>query len=66
MTLDMANFSIGVIKPDIVACSVEYEKNQFKHMLETQPGKAKIPEILNPVNKTFQIEQRNMIIFPIS
>ena len=42
MTLDMANFSIGVIKSDIVACSVEYEKNQFKHMLETNPGKSLI------------------------
>ena len=40
MTLDMANFSIGVIKPDIVACTVEYEKKHFKHLLETQPGTA--------------------------
>lgn len=39
MTLDMANFSIGVIKPDIVACSIEYEKTQFKQLLETNPGK---------------------------
>lgn len=38
MTLDMANFSIGVIKPDIVACTVEYEKKHFKQLLETQPG----------------------------
>lgn len=38
MTLDMANFSIGVIKPDIVAASVEYEKKHFKNLLETQPG----------------------------
>ncbi|KAK7604506.1 hypothetical protein V9T40_005692 [Parthenolecanium corni] len=37
MTLDMANFSIGVIKPDIVACTVEYEKKHFKQLLETQP-----------------------------
>lgn len=34
----MANFSIGVIKPDIVACTVEYEKKHFKQLLETQPG----------------------------
>lgn len=39
MTLDMANFSIGVIKPDIVACTVEYEKKHFKQLLETQPGR---------------------------
>lgn len=38
MTLDMANFSIGVIKPDIVAASVEYEKKHFKQLLETQSG----------------------------
>ncbi len=38
MTLDMANFSIGVIKPDIVARTVEYEKKHFKQLLETQPG----------------------------
>lgn len=38
MTLDMANFSIGVMKSDIVACSVEFEKKQFEHILQTSPG----------------------------
>lgn len=42
MTLDMANFSIGVIKPDIVAASVEYEKKHFKQLLETQSDSFKL------------------------
>jgi len=53
MTLDMANFSIGVIKPDIVAASVEYEKKHFKNLLEAHPG---IQKSINAANFEFEKE----------
>lgn len=37
MKLDMANFTIQLFRPDIVASSVEYERKKFKEFLAIQP-----------------------------
>lgn len=39
MKLDMANFTIEMYKPLLIANSIEYEKNKFKEYLAIQPGK---------------------------
>ncbi|KDR14701.1 T-complex protein 11-like protein 1 [Zootermopsis nevadensis] len=36
MKLDMANFTINVLRPDIIAISVDYEKNKFAEFLKIQ------------------------------
>lgn len=38
MQLDMANFTIQISKPDIVANSVELERKKFADFLAVQPG----------------------------
>lgn len=38
MTLDMANFTIQMAKPDIIAHSVELERKKFADILAVQPG----------------------------
>jgi len=38
MKLDMANFTIDLIRPDIIAKSVEYEKKKFAEFLNIQAG----------------------------
>ncbi|XP_065213030.1 T-complex protein 11-like protein 1 [Planococcus citri] len=64
MTLDMANFSIGVIKSDIIACSIEFEKKQFKHMLETSPDsfKATCEWLKRSINPDKPNESKNDIL----
>ncbi|XP_047121450.1 T-complex protein 11-like protein 1 [Schistocerca piceifrons] len=37
MRLDMANFTIKMFRPDIIASSVEYEKTKFAEFLKIQP-----------------------------
>lgn len=37
MKLDMANFTIGMYRPYLVATSVEYEKEKFKQYLKVNP-----------------------------
>nr|CAG4638408.1 EOG090X04Z9 [Cyclestheria hislopi] len=37
MKLDMANFTIRQIRPQIAACSVEYERNKFEEYLKVTP-----------------------------
>lgn len=43
MKLDMANFTINVMRPQIVANSVEYEKMKFAEYLKLDPGKVAVP-----------------------
>jgi len=38
MRLDMANFTIRQIRPQIAACSVEYERQKFEDYLKVTPG----------------------------
>lgn len=38
MALDMANFTIQLAKPDIIAHSVEIERKKFADILAIQPG----------------------------
>jgi hypothetical protein len=38
MRMDMTNFAIDVIRPDIIAKSVEYEKMKFAEFLNIQAG----------------------------
>jgi hypothetical protein len=38
MLMDMANFTIKVIRPDVIAQSVEYEKMKFAEFLNIQAG----------------------------
>jgi hypothetical protein len=38
MRLDMANFTINVFRPDIIAHSVDYEKKKFAELLAVQTG----------------------------
>jgi hypothetical protein len=38
MKLDMANFTIYLIRPDIIAVSVEYERKKFAEFLNIQAG----------------------------
>jgi hypothetical protein len=46
MKLDMANFTIDLIRPDIVAKSVEYEKKKFAEFLKIQTGQYSFSWIL--------------------
>lgn len=39
MRLDMANFTLQMAKPDIIACSVELERKKFADFLSIQHGK---------------------------
>lgn len=39
MQLDMANFTLQMIKPDIINHSVELEREKFANYLAVQPGK---------------------------
>lgn len=39
MKVDMANFAIGVIRPQLIANSVIYEKKKFNDFLKVNPGK---------------------------
>lgn len=39
MKVDMANFAIGVIRPQIIANGVAYEKQKFNDFLKVNPGK---------------------------
>lgn len=36
MKLDLANFTISMIRPNIIASSIEYEKNKFAEFLKIQ------------------------------
>lgn len=38
MALDMANFTIAMARPDIIAHSVEFERKKFSDYLSLQPG----------------------------
>lgn len=46
MQLDMANFTIQVSKPDIIANSVELERRKFADYLAVQAGNEIIDKIL--------------------
>ncbi|XP_066999721.1 T-complex protein 11-like protein 1 isoform X2 [Anabrus simplex] len=37
MKLDMANFTISLIRPNIIATSIEYERKKFAEILKVQP-----------------------------
>lgn len=38
MQLDMANFTLQIIRPDIIKNSVELEREKFAKYLSIQPG----------------------------
>lgn len=39
MKLDMANFTLHISRPDIIANSIEIERKKFADYLAVQPGK---------------------------
>lgn len=41
MALDMANFTIEMVRPDIIAHSVELERKKFADYLAVQTGNLK-------------------------
>jgi hypothetical protein len=43
MKMDMANFAIDVVRPGIIAQSVEYEKEKFAEFLKIQAGWYTLP-----------------------
>lgn len=38
MKMDMANFQLQALKPQLLQQSIEYERTKFKQYLETKPG----------------------------
>lgn len=39
MKIDMANFQLQTIKPQLLQQSIEYERKKFAQYLEANPGK---------------------------
>lgn len=46
MKLDMANFTLQMAKPDIIACSVDLERKKFADFLAIQSGKTNVSSFL--------------------
>lgn len=49
MKLDMANFTLAITKPEIIANSVEIERKKFADYLAITPGIFQMNNVLNKI-----------------